>query len=140
MLLGPQTYPLMRETGASRALFQPMSASGPAHPSIPRPSNPQLSNPRLCGETTRPSRGPEEQVDIALYAMMSPCCGIAYWPETGAADPASSARDPVHAVADLALVAWRRIAPTLAFLGRSVAFLTAIAVMGVFGLQLLVMF
>jgi hypothetical protein len=129
MLLGPQTFPLMRETGARRSPLVPVPASGPS---------PVLLRSRDA-ETTGPRRELEEEFDITLYAMMSPCCGFAYWPEGQAGGVDDPARDFGKAVADMSARLWRRIAPALAFVGRSVVFLTIVALMGVFGLKLLVM-
>ena len=128
MLLGPQTYPLMRETGARRAPLVPVPASGPS---------PVVSRSRDA-VASRPGRDLEEELDITLYAMMSPCCGFAYWPEGQAGGVDDPARDFGKAVTDMSVQLWRRIAPVVAFVGRSVVFLTAVALLGVFGLKLLV--
>lgn len=120
MLLGPQTFPSRRGFGASHTLI---------------PERAPIRQRRA-----EPGRAPDAEIDVTIYAMMSPCCGITYRPETGVAETIPAMRDAARTLGDLALRAWRRIAPTLTLLLRSVVFLTVIAVLGTLGLHLLVSF
>lgn len=121
MLLGPQTYPMMRELGGQDVAFAGAVAGGG----------------NQAAETARPARTADMEPDFMVMAMMTPCCGLGVWPEIPVRGGEDPLRETALQIAGATRSAWRQAAPAANLVARSGVFLAALTLLATFGVGIL---